>query len=83
MEIIGWIGSIFLALCSVPLAWESYKQKHSDGISNAFLTMWLVGELLTAAYVLPKQDYPLLLNYGLNIVCLIVVVRYKFNTAVV
>jgi len=79
MEIIGWIGSILLALCAVPLAWESYKQKHSKGISNLFLTMWLVGELLTAAYVLPKQDYPLLFNYGLNIACLVVVVRYKFK----
>ena len=79
MEIIGWVGSILLALCAVPLAWESYKQKHSNGISNLFLTMWLVGELLTAAYVLPKQDYPLLLNYGLNIACLVVVIRYKFK----
>ena len=79
MEIVGWIGSILLALCAVPLAWESYRQKHSNGISNLFLTMWLVGELLTAAYVLPKKDYPLLFNYGLNIACLIVVIRYKFK----
>ena len=78
MEIIGWVGSILLALCAVPLAWESYRQKHSNGISNLFLTMWLVGELLTAAYVLPKKDYPLLFNYGLNITCLVIVIRYKF-----
>ena len=79
MEIIGWIGSILLALCAVPLAWTSYWNKNSNGISNAFLTMWLVGELLTAAYVLPKKDYPLLFNYGLNIVCLAIVIRYKFE----
>lgn len=79
MEVIGWIGSILLALCAVPLAWQSFKQKHSIGISNTFLTMWLVGELLTATYVLPKQDYPLLFNYGLNIACLIIVIRYKFK----
>ena len=83
METIGWIGSIFLALCAVPLAWQSYKQKHSNGVSKLFLTMWMVGELLTFAYVLPKQDYPLILNYGLNIACLVIVIRYKFNTAVV
>jgi uncharacterized protein with PQ loop repeat len=78
MEVIGWAGSILLALCAVPLAWQSFKQKHSTGISNTFLTMWLVGELLTFSYVLPKQDYPLLFNYGLNIACLIIVIRYKF-----
>jgi len=79
METIGWIGSIFLALCAVPLAWQSYKQKHSNGVSNLFLTMWVTGELLTFAYVLPKQDYPLLFNYGLNIMCLVVVIKYKFK----
>lgn len=77
MEIIGWIGSILLALCAVPLAWQSYWQKHSDGISSLFLAMWLVGEVLTATYVLPKKDYPLLFNYGLNIACLVIVIRYK------
>jgi uncharacterized protein with PQ loop repeat len=79
MEIIGWIGSILLALCAIPLAWDSFKNKHSNGISNTFLAMWLVGELLTAAYVLPKKDYPLLFNYVLNISCLVVVIRYKFK----
>ena len=79
MELIGWIGSILLALCAVPLAWQTFKQKHSNGISNTFLAMWLIGEILTFAYVLPKQDYPLLLNYGLNIACLAIVIRYKFK----
>lgn len=78
MEFIGWIGSILLASCGLPLAWESFKNKHSNGISGMFLTMWLVGELLTFAYIFPKQDYPLLFNYSLNIICLAVVIRYKF-----
>jgi uncharacterized protein with PQ loop repeat len=79
MEIVGWIGSVLLALCGLPLAWQSFRDKHSHGISNAFLVMWLVGELLTFSYVLPKKDYPLLFNYGLNIVCLVIVIRYKFK----
>jgi uncharacterized protein with PQ loop repeat len=79
MITIGWIGSVLLALCAIPLAWQCYKQKHADGISNMFLAMWLAGEILTAAYVLPKKDYPLLFNYGLNIVCLLVVIRYKIK----
>lgn len=78
MEIIGWIGGILLAACAIPLAWESYRQKHSRGISNLFLALWLIGEILMFIYVLPKQDMPLLFNYGLNIACLVVVIRYKF-----
>lgn len=79
MELIGWAGSILLALCGMPLAWQSYRQKHSNGISNVFLAMWLAGELLTFAYVFPKQDYPLLFNYSLNIACIVIVIRYKFK----
>ena len=78
MELIGWLGSGLLALCAIPLAWECFKQRHANGISNTFIAMWMLGEILTFAYVLPKQDYPLLLNYSLNIVCLLVVIRYKF-----
>ena len=78
MGIIGWLGGIMLAICTVPMAWQSYRQKHSNGISNLFIALWLAGELLTTIYVFPKHDYPLLFNYGLNMVCLAVVIRYKF-----
>lgn len=76
LQIIGWIGSICLALCPIPFAWQSYKEKKST-ITKWGLILWMVGELCTAAYILPKKDYPLLLNYGLNIICLMVVVKYK------
>lgn len=79
MDIVGWLGSILLAVCAVPLAWQSFRQKHSNGISNIFLAMWLAGEVLTFIYILPKQDFPLIVNYGLNLVCLAVVIRYKFK----
>jgi PQ loop repeat len=35
-EILGWLGSICLAICGVPQAWLSYKDKHSHGISGHF-----------------------------------------------
>lgn len=79
LEIIGWIGSVLLAICGAPLAWQAYRQKHARGMSNLFIAMWLVGELCVFAYVLPKLDYPLLFNYGLNIAFLAVVVRYKVS----
>ncbi len=79
LEIVGWIGSILFAICGIPQALQSYKQKHSHGISKAFLMMWLAGELLTMAYIFPKQDYPLLFNYSVNIACLAVICWYKYR----
>lgn len=79
MEIIGWAGGMLLAFCGMPLAWQSYKQKHSDGVSVPFLTMWMIGEILLFIYVLPMANLPLLLNYGANIICIAVVIRYKFK----
>ena len=82
MEIIGWIGGIMLALCTVPQAIQSYRQKHSLGISKLFLGMWLAGELLTATYVFPKHNYPLLFNYAVNVVCLVIIGWYKYRPQV-
>ena len=77
MDAIGWAGSMLFALCGLPQAIESYKQKHSNGLTWMFLLMWLWGEILTFVYVLPKMDYPLLANYAVNFVFLIVIIWFK------
>ena len=79
MENIGWIGSILLAFCGLPQAWESYKTKSSAGLTWGFLFMWFVGELCTFAYILPKMDLPLMFNYGANIIFLIIIIYYKIK----
>jgi uncharacterized protein with PQ loop repeat len=75
--ILGWLGSICLAACGVPQAWMSYKDKHSHGISWAFLILWAVGELLAMAYVYDKLDLPMLVNYSVNILILGVIIYFK------
>ena len=79
MENIGWIGSILLAFCGLPQAWESYKTKSSAGLTWGFLFMWFVGELCTFAYILPKMDLPLMFNHGANIIFLIIIIYYKIR----
>lgn len=76
-EIIGWVGSIMFAICAVPQAFLSWKQGHSNGLNWLFLGLWLGGELLTTYYVWPKQDWPLLTNYFINMTCLAVILYYK------
>lgn len=78
-EILGWLGSICLAICGLPQAWMSYKDKHSHGISWAFLLLWAFGECFALAYVYNKLDAPLLLNYAVNIGIVGIILYYKIK----
>ena len=79
MEFIGWLGSIFFAICGAPEAWRSYKNKRCD-VGWGFLALWLLGEVLTLAYVVWKggtELLPLIFNYTGNIAFILVMVYYK------
>ena len=76
-ETIGWLGSTLFCFCGLPQAWQCYKNKHSEGISWAFLYMWLFGEILSFIYILPKGIVPLIMNYAINFVFLLVIFWYK------
>jgi uncharacterized protein with PQ loop repeat len=78
-EILGWLGSICLAICGIPQAWQSFKDKHSHGISWGFVLLWAFGEIFALAYVYDKLDLPLLLNYATNILILAVILYFKIN----
>ena len=78
MELIGWVGSTLFALCAVPQAWQSWKDKHSRGFTWAFLLMWFFGEVLTIIYVAQKTDVlPLMVNYFLNIILLGIIIWFR------
>lgn len=77
VSIAGWVGSVCFALCGLPQAMKSVKDKHSDGLANGLLWLWFVGEVLTLVYVLPQKDWPLVFNYVVNLACLLVIIRYK------
>lgn len=78
-EILGWLGSLCLAICAIPQAWMSFRDKHSEGISWSFLLLWAFGELFALVYVYDKLDLPLLLNYATNILVLGVILYYKIK----
>jgi len=73
----GWLASVCFSLCSVPQAWESFKNGHSNGISWGFLLLWLIGEICAIIYVLPRRDMPLLINYIVNAFFISVIIFYK------
>lgn len=77
IEILGWIGSICLSLCGLPLVIRTIKDGHSNGVDSIFLVVWLVGEIAALLYSLDKDVLPLLINYGFNIVFITIVIWYK------
>jgi uncharacterized protein with PQ loop repeat len=79
LEIIGWVGAVAFAICGAPQAWSSFKNKNSEGISSLFLYLWLIGEVATIIYVLPKGHLPLLFNYLANLLFISVILYYKLK----
>lgn len=79
-EAAGWIGNLALAVCGVPLAWDCIRTGAAERIKdlNAFLALWVTGEIGTLIYVIHLADYPLLLNYGANVISLAIVIKYRF-----
>ena len=77
--IVGWISSIFLSLCAVPQAIQSFKNKNSDGINALFIVIWSFGEVLGLYYVIYLNNPILIFNYVINTICCICIAYYKFK----
>ncbi|PCI45806.1 MAG: hypothetical protein COB41_00620 [Proteobacteria bacterium] len=79
IKIIGWIGTQLLAWCALPAVIQVVSQGHAEGYNFWFISMWGLGELLTAIYVYMKHglDKPLLFNYGINLAFIIIIMYYK------
>lgn len=76
LTVIGFIGNLLLALCSIPLAYRAYREK-SIQIDTLFLLVWSLGEILAFIYILSIPNWIIAMNYIVNILGLAVVWRYK------
>jgi uncharacterized protein with PQ loop repeat len=76
INLIGFTSSILLALCGFPLALDAFKTKRVS-IGYPFLLMWFIGEIGTCFYVIMIKNYILILNYGFNILFLLILLYYK------
>lgn len=76
LELIGWGSGILLGICSVPLAWETLKNKRAPNINTTFISLWLGGEVLGLIYTVSLSNLPLISNYLVNTAALLVVVYY-------
>ena len=62
-EVIGLLGSLLFAVCSWPLAYDSFKRRTAAGIQWSFVTIWFLAAVFSAVYAVGVQKYVLLPNY--------------------
>ena len=79
VSLIGIIGSICFAICGIPQAYLSYKTKKADGISWAFLILWLTGIVFSGIFAVSIQAWPLIINYVFSGACALVISYYKWK----
>jgi S-adenosylmethionine/arginine decarboxylase-like enzyme/uncharacterized protein with PQ loop repeat len=51
MDAIGYLGGVFLAVCTLPQLWHMYKTQSASDLQKRFLILYLAGCLLTFAYL--------------------------------
>lgn len=76
IEVIGTIGSVCMALCGAPLAYEAWRHKQID-INTSFLTIWTLGEVFSTIYI--WGDWVLMINYCFNLLFLSIIWKYRNN----
>lgn len=76
---IGWIGSGCFAFSTVPQAWKAYREKHASGVSWGLLVLSIGGEICCTIYAVPKNLWPFVANYTINLVMLLIIVYYKIK----
>lgn len=77
IDLFGWFGSLLLAVCGLPQAIKSIKDKHSDGVSIIFLLMWFFGEIFQLIYCLDKMVLPIILNCLMNFIFVSIIFYFK------
>ena len=78
LSALGWISSICFSLCAAPQAYLSWKQGHSDGVAKSFLILWGMGEITGILYIIPFGNWPILTNYIVNSMFLLVIMWYRY-----
>jgi uncharacterized protein with PQ loop repeat len=83
-QFLGWFGNIILSIGVFPQVYQTWVTHDVDSFSWSFLLMWAFGVLFTFIYILHdnkkagKYQWPLLLNYFVNILATFYLVIAKF-----
>ncbi len=62
-EITGLLGSLLFAVCSWPLAYDSWRRQSAAEIKWSFVIVWFLAAVFSAVYAICTRKYVLLPNY--------------------
>lgn len=79
MELIGYIGSIFLTINAIPELIRTINDGRCH-IGWPMLVLWFIGEVFMTIYAISLSNMPLILNYVFNFVVVVVMLFYKGRT---
>jgi uncharacterized protein with PQ loop repeat len=83
-QFLGWFGNIILSIGVIPQVYQTWTTHDVNSFNWSFLLMWAFGVFFTFIYILhdnkkdQKYQWPLLLNYLVNIIATFYLVAAKF-----
>lgn len=80
IDLLGWAASLCFAVCPLPQVLQCFRQGHAQGISEAFLWIWLIGEFLMVTYLTCKagQQGPIIVTFVVNVLCVLVIMWFLY-----
>ena len=79
IEALGWTANFIFMISAAPQAYMSWRQGHSRGLSMGMVGLWCTGEFLALIYgVLVELPAPVMFNYCINLVFMLIILRYYF-----
>jgi len=78
MNPFGFISTILFAICALPEAVYAIKHKKCN-LTYSALSLWFFGEIFGIVYAFQIDNIYLQSNYGFNLVCLLILIYYKFK----
>ena len=77
LSLMGWTGSIMLALCALPETIKAIRTKKCS-LTLTTILLWLFGEVLVLIpiCILTPKGW-LIVNYGTNVILTLILLYYK------
>lgn len=81
IELLGWIGAIFFAICMIPQTLHAIKTKKS-GMTLSTLLIYTWGLITMLVYTPLALDWnaPLMANYSVNLICSLILLYYRITS---
>jgi uncharacterized protein with PQ loop repeat len=75
-QVLGWLATLLFVICYVPQIIKSRKKKD---LSLAFISLYLLGNIVALVYSIIIQQRPLQVKYTLEIILVSIIYAYRFK----